>query len=173
MSLLIAIIVITAAFAIPRIGKALLLPPVLLHTIDQMHRPPLTARFSPVADFRDTVVISLAGGTPTAYSDPCGSLRRRCSRKRSLRSSTTIGTDLSSSLWFCGPNKGTSFAAVAVFANCGGRFQAVASGVVHESFTTGTSQARRFTFIYTKQEQGDLTSEQVKTLDKLVRKEFK
>jgi|SRR5438552_5754407 len=28
-------------------------------------------------------------------------------------------------------------------------------------------------FIYTKQEQGDLTSEQVKSLDKLVRKEFK
>jgi mRNA-degrading endonuclease RelE of RelBE toxin-antitoxin system len=28
-------------------------------------------------------------------------------------------------------------------------------------------------FIYTKQEQGDLTSEQVKILDKLVRKEFK
>jgi len=28
-------------------------------------------------------------------------------------------------------------------------------------------------FIYTKQEQGDLTSEQVKILDRLVRKEFK
>ncbi len=118
---------------------------------------------------------SLQEYTPMAYDGVCDSLRPRSLRLR-FEGIWTMRAIARSRWHFCSvPRRGRLCRAEQDCASCGGHVpgRGKRGGVRLIYYWEPDSQTFYMLYLYAKNEQGDLTSEQLKVLAKLVRGEFK